>query len=299
MKRVLVTGASGFIGRHTLSHLHASGFEIHTADLRDLPAAASGQHHHANLFDPQQVREIMAIVRPSHLLHLAWDVVPGQFWTSLQNVRWVQASLELLLEFAAVGGRRCVGAGTCAEYDWTLSAQCREEETPLKPATLYGACKAALSLLQSRLAAQAGMSSAWCRVFHLYGPFEPPNRLVSSVAAALLQGQPAECTHGTQERDFVYVDDVARAFVHVLDSEFSGSVNISSGQPVAIRELAQLVAEIVGRPELLRLGARPQPSDEPLQLVGDASRLRQLGFSPRFSLQEGVSETVAWWRHRL
>ena len=195
-------------------------------------------------------------VKPTHLLHLAWYVPPGKYWTSLENVRWLQASMDLLIEFAAAGGQRVVSAGTCAEYSWTKGdGICREDETPLEPASLYGASKDALRRMQEALARQFGFSQAWGRIFFPYGPGEPDGRLVPSVIRSVLAGEPARCSHGRQVRDFMYVDDVARAFAVVLDSAIEGPVNIGTGEGVTIAEVAQAAAEAAGRPDLLQLGA--------------------------------------------
>jgi nucleoside-diphosphate-sugar epimerase len=106
-KRVLVTGGSGFIGRHMAPHLEALGYEVHAVGY---PAV--------DLLDDDSRRSLLETLRPTHLVHLAWHVPPGKYLSSTENVRWVQASLGLLMEFAAAGGQRVVGAGTCAEYSW-------------------------------------------------------------------------------------------------------------------------------------------------------------------------------------
>src|SRR5438105_280249 len=135
MKRVLVTGASGFIGRHALPHLEARGFEVH----------APG-HSSFNVLDEKAHQPLLESIRATHLLHLAWDVTPGKYWTSLDNIEWVRASLSLFRHFAASGGKRWVGAGTCAEYDWSCGPVLSEETTPLRPTSLYGASKLSLGM---------------------------------------------------------------------------------------------------------------------------------------------------------
>jgi len=106
-------------------------------------------------------------------------------------------------------------------------------------------------------------------------------------------------TAGTQVRDFMHVDDVARAFVALLDSDVEGAVNIASGEPVELREVMGLIGATAGHPELVRLGAlSPRPGD-PTTLVADVRRLRdEVGFTPRLELAEGVRQTVEWWRSR-
>ena len=298
MKRVLVTGAAGFIGRHAVPQLLACGYEVHAVDVRPVPVPGAILHT-ADLSQAAEQRALLEQVRPSHLLHFAWYVTPGGFWTSLENVRWVQTSLNLLLHFAESGGTRWVGAGTCAEYAWSPNVVCREGQTPLQPATLYGTCKNALQSIQSHAARQLGISAAWGRVFHLYGPYEPRNRLVPSVTCSLLQGEPAPCSHGRQVRDFLHVQDVARAFVTLLESGWDGPLNIASGIPVSIRQIVELIAEVIGRTDLLRIGSLPAAGDEPERLIADSTNLRSLGFSPRYSLEEGVRNTVAFWRSAL
>jgi len=213
MKKVLVTGGNGFIGRHCLPLLLDQGYEVHIVDLTFVEEKNSDvQWHKANLLDPGQVSRLMAQVQPTHLLHLAWYAVPGKFWTCVENFRWVQASLDLLQAFVSHGGHRVIMAGTCAEYDWKYGF-CSEGMTPLLPATLYGACKHSLQVMMDAFSRQTGLSSAWGRVFFLYGPYEHSERLVSSVIRSVLKGDPALCSHGNQIRDFLHVEDVASAFV--------------------------------------------------------------------------------------
>lgn len=285
MKRVLVTGATGFIGRHTLPHLAAAGFEVHPIGSRD-----------ADLLNGQARQDLLARVKPSHLLHLAWHVPPGKYWTSLKNVRWLQASMDLIIAFANQGGKRIVSAGTCAEYSWEGDGLCREEETPIAPASLYGTSKDALRRMQESLARQLGFSQAWGRIFFPYGPYEPEGRLVPSVIRSILAGEPAKCSHGRQIRDFIYVDDAARAFAILVDSAYEGPINIGTGIPVTIAEVAQTAARLAGRPDLLQLGALPTRSGEPDRLLADVTRLAEIGFHPNFNIEQGLRKTGDWTR---
>jgi nucleoside-diphosphate-sugar epimerase len=299
MKRVLVTGAAGFIGRHSLRPLLARGCEVHAVTPDVTIESPQVTWHHADLLDSSAAAALMAAVRPTHLLHFAWNVRHGEFWTSLDNLDWTAASLRLFRAFVEAGGQRAVVAGTCAEYDWNCSLL-RENETPLHPSTLYGVCKHALRLALESLAAQRGLSAAWGRIFMLYGPHEHPDRLVSSVIRSLLSGRPAECSPGDQVRDFLYVEDVADAFAALLDSAVTGAVNIASGRPAAIRQIVLKIAELMGRPELVRLGARPAPPGDPARLEASVERLtREVGWAPRHSLEDGLLKSIAWWKQEM
>ena len=144
--------------------------------------------HRADLLDPAAARTLVEQVRPTHLLHLAWYAEHGLFWTSTENVRWVEASLRLLRAFGEAGGERAVTAGTCAEYDWSAGGLYVEGASPLAPATLYGTCKHALRLVGEAWCEQNGIEFAWGRVFLLFGPGEHPERLVPAVAQAVAGG---------------------------------------------------------------------------------------------------------------
>lgn len=298
MKRVLVTGASGFIGRQVLAPLLASGYEVHAVARRCAPSAGIAWHC-ADLLEPGSAYRLLDAVRPSHLLHLAWYAEHGKFWSATENYAWVGATLELLRAFADAGGRRAVAAGTCAEYD-VRYGYCDESITPTAPANDYGVCKNAMRALFDAYCARRGVSGAWGRLFHLYGPHEHPARLVASVARSLLQDEDAACSHGRQLRDFLHVADSAAALVALLDSDVTGAVNIGSGQAVSIGEVARRLALLAGRPQRLQLGARPAPAGEPPVLIAATRRLHEeVGWRSRHGLDAGLQLTLDWWRNEL
>lgn len=297
MKRVLLTGGTGFVGRACLQELLARGFEVHALSRKAPRDGVGGiAWHTLDLFDGAAVVKLVERLRASHLLHLAWDTTHRLYWTSADNLRWVQASLDLFQVFVRHGGRRAVFAGTCAEYDWSHGCCC-ERVTPLSPATLYGSCKHALRLMIEAYAAQHDVSCAWGRLFYLFGPHEQSQRFVPSIIRALLAGKPAACTHGRQLRDFLFVDDAASALAALLDSDLHGPVNIASGEPIALKVLAQRIGEHLGRPDLVQIGRLAAPAGEPRVLLANVSRLAtELSWSPRFSLDEGLSKTIDWCR---
>jgi nucleoside-diphosphate-sugar epimerase len=298
VKRVLVTGATGFIGRQVLAPLVARGFDVHAVSREG--AAAQGVTGHAvDLLQPTEIVRLLGDVRPTHLLHFAWYAVPGDYWTSPENVRWVEASLSLVRRFAELDGERVVLAGTCAEYDWAHGF-CSETVTPLSPSTLYGASKDALRRVVEAYSPQTGLSTAWGRIFFLYGPHERPERLVSSVARSLVNGQPAAATHGRQIRDFLHVADVGDAFAALLDSDVSGPVNVGSGEARTIAEVVFALGQAAGRPDLVRLGEIPAPANDPPVLLADVRRLRdEVGWTPTRTLEQGLRETLEWWQRSL
>lgn len=299
MSRVLLTGASGFIGRQALETLLAEGHAVHAVARTVGEPRAGVVWHAADLLRHGTASDLVASVRPERLIHLAWTTTPGRYWTSLDNVAWAAATLELHHAFAAAGGQRAVYAGTCAEYDWS-SPDLDEARTPLLPKTFYGTAKASTGRLLVAAGQHGGPSVAWGRIFYLYGPGEASGRLVSDVVAGLLSGRPVDCTEGRQERDFMHVADVARAFVALLASDVAGAVNIASGDCRPVRDLVTEIGRQTGRTDLLRLGARAAPPDDPPRLSASITRLRdEVGFVPRYDRASGLADTIAWWRKRL
>jgi nucleoside-diphosphate-sugar epimerase len=297
-RRVLVTGATGFIGQYTLLPLRELGFNIHVAG-RTPPDDPDVTFHTANLFDQADAVRVARDAEASHLLHLAWNTEPGRFWNSPLNLDWVGASLSTVKAFAEAGGARVVLAGTCAEYRWGADTPLDENRSELAPETLYGVSKDALRRIVSSYADLASLSFAWGRIFFLYGPGEKPGRLVSDAIRTLGGKQPFATTDGNQRRDFMHVEDVARAFALLLASEVQGSVNIASGKAVPVRSILEAIARETGGQEMLRLGERPRPANDPATIEAAVDRLRyEVGFTPRHTMSDGLAQSVKWWKDR-
>lgn len=298
MSRVLVTGASGFLGREIVPLLIASGHEVHGVSSRDQPAGGAVEWHRADLLDPASAANLIAAAAPEKLLHLAWYTEHGAFWGSLENLPWVEASVRLWREFASAGGERALMVGSCAEYEWgepVLS----EASTPCNPATLYGACKDAVRRIIEAASPLAGVSSAWARIFFVYGLEEHSERLVASVARALVAGEPAPASDGEQVRDFIHVSDAAASIAALLDSDLEGPVNIGSGEGTLVRDIVEGLGRLSGRPELVELGALPRNEHDPPSIVADPVRLRdELGWSPATSIDDGLASTLEALRAR-
>ena len=302
MTRVLVTGGAGFVGRHAVAALRARGCEVHAVGRTAPPGVQA--FHAADLLDEGQRHAAVRAAGASHLLHLAWVTTPGRYWQAPDNLAWTAASLDLVRTFREAGGRRAVVAGTCAEYDWTdlsgLQSGRLPESAPCRPATLYGSAKDGLRRILHAYATSAGLSLAWGRLFYLYGPGETPGRLVGDAARALLSGQRLATSEGRQRRDFLHVADAGAAFAALLSSGVEGPVNLGSGEAVPVRTILETVGALTGRPDLIDFGARPLGPTEPACIEADIRRLTdEVGFSPRYGLEQGLEQTVAAWRAAL
>ncbi len=298
--RILVTGANGFIGRHALAPLVASGAEVHGVVRGEPRAAVDGvTWHRLDLLDPGARARIVEGVQPDTIVHFAWNVEHGKFWTAPENLDWVGASLDLLRRAAETGLTRFVGLGTCFEYAPQTEHDCDETATPIDPFMLYGMSKDATRRMIEAFARQNSLSWAWGRFFLLYGPDETPTRLVPQVAQRLIKGEPAPIGTAERPRDFMDCRDAGAATAALALSKVDGPVNIASGHAASVRDVAETMARIAGHPELVNIGAFPD-RDEPERIVARVDRLtREVGFTDIRPLDQGLSEALDWWRAKI
>ena len=297
--RVLITGGAGFIGSHLVRRALQDGAEVSLllrpgSDRRRLadvlPAARVIE---GAVEDGASLEAALRETRPEICLHLAWRMDGSESSRHFESLR---ASLELVSALSRAGCRRILCAGTCAEYDGGPSALA--ENASVEPRTSYAVCKHALFVAGSALARAQGVSFVSARIFYVYGPAEDPRRLVPEVIRHLLAGTPVDLTSGEQVRDYLHVEDVADGLWRAATAfDLEGAVNVASSIPVSVAEIARTLADLLHRPELLRLGARPQRSEEAPVLYGDATRLRtRTGWAPKYALADGLRQTIAWWR---
>jgi nucleoside-diphosphate-sugar epimerase len=143
----------------------------------------------------------------------------------------------------------------------------------------------------------AAVSMAWGRIFFLYGPGEAPARLVPSIILPLLGGQRAICRQGSHVRDLLHVSDVAAAFVALLDSDARGAVNIASGCPATLGQVAKTIARILEKSRMLDVQESQPLPDNPATITADTRRLNEeVGWRPVLSLEQGLRQTIDWWK---
>ena len=291
--RVLLTGASGFLGQHVLNQLSQQGINV-VAVGRSHPANYSGNFIKADLLQIDCLADIVQRAGASHLLHLAWYAEHGKYWTSPLNLRWLEASIRLVEAFCSAGGQKVVVAGTCAEYDWSCG-YCREGATPLVPATMYGVAKDATRRLLSVICNSYHVPMAWGRVFLPYGQGEDQRRLITSLIK-VFEGKLAPFgVNAKAYKDFIHVEDVAGAFLSLLETNAVGTFNICSAQPIQISEVVRIIAKSRNADPEIILNLTTERLDDPAFLVGDNLALKALGWQAKYvAMNDGLAYYDQW-----
>lgn len=284
--RVLLTGASGFLGRYVLGQLTQRGIDAIVVG-RSRPAEHGGDFIQADLLQNDNCSAVVQRASATHLLHLAWYAEHGAYWASPLNLRWLEASVRLVEAFCSAGGQKVVAAGTCAEYDWSCG-YCREDTTPLTPASMYGTAKDATRRLAAAVCSAHQVAFAWGRIFLPYGQGEDSRRLIPSLLEVFQGRRPPFGVNATAYRDFLHAEDVARGFMRLLLSDAEGAYNISSGQPTQIAEVVRLIASTVNGDPSIILDLLSERPDEPEILIGDSRKLKALRWQAMHAIADDI-----------
>ena len=299
MKRVFVTGATGFIGAAVASRLASDGYHVAALVRPEANLSRLGEWRdrirliHGTLAASTTYEDALADFSPDTVMHLGWHGVgkgarddPDQIYVNVPD------SLDLFLTAQRAGCRTFIGAGSQAEYG--RSTQPLSEDSPIGPATLYGAAKFAAYSVLSRLAITHCMRFAWLRLFSVYGPQDHDSTLISYFVRELLLRHRPAVSAGSHLWDYLYIDDAAQAFVDVAERKGSGIYNVASGSARPLRETLQMIRDHIDPGLQIGFGEASVSHAQPLQ--ASVARLRALGWSPATPLSTGIRNTVAWRR---
>ncbi|PWW00315.1 dTDP-6-deoxy-L-talose 4-dehydrogenase (NAD+) [Hoeflea marina] len=279
MKRVALTGATGFVGRSIHRALAAAGHEvvpvIRTGSGDRLAASAMPAILTDDLFAGDSGWWMDRLAGIDAIIHAAWYVEPGKYLDSDRNLDCVSGTLALARGARRAGVGHFIGIGTCMEY--RLPSPALAIDSPLGPSTLYGASKLALFEMLGRYFGESETVFSWCRLFYLHGEGEHPARLVPYIRQQLARGETARLSAGTQLRDFLDVGAAGAMIARVIETGQPGAINVCSGQAVTIRQLAERIADESGRRDLLDFGTAAIHPADPASVVGICNATRPNG----------------------
>lgn len=277
--RIIVTGATGFVGRHVVATLLRRGHEV-TGTARNVPDAARLPWRdctgfvacdlHDSAVDPATLLGV-----PDVLVHLAWPRLPN-YKDLFHFERNLPADYHFIKRMVAAGTRQVLVTGTCFEY----GMQCGplSEDAPALPGNPYGVAKNTLRLFLQALQTQRPFTLQWARLFYLYGPGQNAGSVLAQLDRAIDAGERHfNMSEGEQLRDYLPVQEAAGYLAAVIERrEFSGVINCCSGRPVSIRSLVERRIKQRGADIALNLGHFPYSDDQPFAFWGSRQRLDRL-----------------------
>ncbi len=301
--RILLSGASGFVGSHVLRHLLADGGH----DVAILARAPGEARRIVDLLEhvtiitgdlaelPTVETDIMDFA-PDAVVHLAWTGVGNRDRNDECQIENLGHTIALVRMARIAGARHWIGLGSQAEYGPHNGVI--DEDARTNPTTLYGITKLSACHYTRHLCAEYGLRWAWLRLFSSYGPDDNTGWLIPSITLQLLRQECPPLTAGAQQWDFLYATDVAAAIGRTLSTPTAkGIFNLGSGRAHTIRSVAERVRDLIDHALPLGFGEVPYRRGQVMHLQADIERLRaETGWSPQVSLEDGLPQTVEWYR---
>ncbi|MPY82663.1 MAG: NAD-dependent epimerase/dehydratase family protein [Actinophytocola sp.] len=291
-RRVLVTGASGFLGTHLVRRLAVLGAETHAVSRRAAPPDPRWTAHTADLSDPDATAEVVRSVRPDVVCHLAGEVTGARGVDAVPPTLTnnVTSTVNLLHAATLTGAPRIVLAGSMEEP--------RPGERASSPYALSKSIAARYGELFGDL---WSVPVVRLRIAMAYGPGQSDERkLIPHVVTSLLRGVEPELTSGTRQIDWVYVDDVVDAFVAAasVPDAVGTAIDIGSGVALDIHTTVELLRGLVGTDLEPRFGALPDRPLDSARIANLSTARDVLGWRPSVRLADGLNRTVTWYRER-
>lgn len=272
MSVVLLTGATGFVGRAIHRYLHQRGHDVRVtlragrARPLAVPVPASAILATDDIFARDADWWAGACEGVDAVIHAAWYVEHGRYLDAPENARCVDGSFALAQGAVRAGVAHVIGIGTCMEY--RLPGEHLSVDAPLEPGNFYAACKVATYHMLREWLDLHGTGFSWCRLFYLHGEGEHPDRIGAYLHRRLQAGEPASLSAGTQLRDFLDVREAGAMIANVVDSGQTGVINVCSGRAQSLRAFAENIADEYGRRDLLEFGTQPLRASDPAAVVG-------------------------------
>ena len=305
--KVIIAGATGYIGNALSRHFLEHGQDVFGL----LPPG----HNDTDCLAPG-VRPLVLVGDGDNSLRIAIananaDVIVNAAAAGVRRHRHdvnhlvngnIRFPCQLLTAAAAVGTARFIQLGSWFEYAESAQETALAETAPLTSFNLYGAAKAGGTLVLQALARRLDVSLMVLRLFHVYGPDEPPGRLTPYLIERLSLGSKVELRSCNKARDFVYIGDIAVAVEAAIDalktSDATGIYNVCSGRVTTIGTFAKTAADLMGQPrELLTFGAVADHEDEMFHAVGAPEAFHRLtGWTASTRLVDGLAACIAAWQ---
>lgn len=287
MKKIIVTGITGAIGQYISEPLKELGFEVYGIGRRDFDTS-DFNYIKADINNYFEIENIFNKIQAKYLIHLAWDLSKGYFHSNA-NFDMLTSSINILKYFKNNGGKKVIYIGTYAEYSFdNIPAK---EYDKLNPTSVYAKCKNYLREISELYCKNNNIDFCWARIFNTYGENDNNTRLFPYIINTLQNNEKVSINHSQLEKDYIYSGDVAKILSLIIDSDTTGIINICSGKGIQLRNLAIMIAEKLGKVNLLEL--KEISTEEALKTIGDNSRIvNELKFSSYTDINKIIEQII-------
>jgi len=279
--KVLVTGATGFIGNYVVMELLKNNHQVIATSLNQNRAKGFSWYHDVRYFslDFAQLQNDLDYFHffntPEIVIHLAWEGLPHyQSLSHIEENLW--RHYNLLKNLVVNGATDITVAGTCMEYG--LQEGMLAEDMPTFPTNPYAIAKDSLRKFMEQLQKFHPLDLKWTRLFYMYGKGQNPNAILSQLETALLNGEDEfKMSGGEQQRDYLPVEKIATYIVKVAtQKKITGIINCSGNQPITINQLVENFLAKKQQHIKLNKGFFPYPDYEPMHFWGDNTKLKKI-----------------------
>lgn len=308
MKRVVMTGATGMLGLALIDWCRKQEIEIlviarpDSKRIAGIPTSEYVKVIQCDLMNLGSLKDVLIEEEPyDTLFHFAWDGTYGNarndMYLQNQNVRATMDAVELA---AALGCKTFLGAGSQAEYGRVEGIKLGPN-TPTNPETGYGIGKLCAGQMSRIRCKELGIKHIWTRILSTYGPHDGAHTMVMSGIGQMLRGERPQYTKGEQMWDYLYCKDAARAFYLAADKGIDGAIYcIGSGQVRPLAEYIRIIRDTIDPSIEIGFGEIPYYDKQVMYLCADIENLtRDTGFVPEISFEQGVQETVNWYKEEM
>jgi nucleoside-diphosphate-sugar epimerase len=289
IKKILITGISGFLGSAILRNLDLNKYEIHGI-LRKKVNTQKFKQHIINLSDHRGVNKLINKVKPDYLIHLAWVSEHNVYWNSINNISSLNDSINLYESFCETNGKKILLAGTCDEYA-ASKYKCKEDLSLISPSNLYSSSKNLLNMYVKKRFDENNIPYNWLRIFYPSGKGEKKERLIPYIINEIKSKRVPTLNNSDFVKDLIHVEDCASIIIKLLKKNFNGNINIGMGKPISLKEICELIINEIGYGQVNYKYNENSTNDKKKFIVADQFKLKKyLDHNYKYSHKKIITE---------
>ena len=297
--RIFLTGGTGFIGRYVLKHLEKEGYNIllltraSKENISSIIKSKKVDIVSGNLSDINKWKDKLIQFKPEVTIHLAWEGIPDYgVKASIKNLKY---GLDLFEELAEIECKKIICTGSCWEYGQNQGEI--SEDLPVKSSNAFTAAKNALHCLGREIAKENNMQLIWTRLFYVYGPGQRENSLIPYIIKCVKEGKELKIKTPSARNDFIYVEDIAKAIVAILEKYTQSTVyNVGSGYSTSIQDIIKIIYNELNFKHKSKDDLSKTEKIYYDNFWADISKIeKEIGWKPKIDIGNGIKKIISFY----